>query len=256
MLKKIVSCIALAFLCSCSFGQNKNIAATRAYCDHNRTVAATEAVSQLKPVLEDYIVDEVDRVSRSFVTNAYPVPIPITNTIYQITDNVISNRTIYETTNVLVYSQYSFTTNEYFNIYHITNYYSSYTSIYTNYFSTNLTYDISIVTNLYLDIYQSNIVYEISEQAQSNLVIDVASEISSNLLDDIATPIISDYAPSIISNISFSVSETIANDISNEIAPEIIYNVTTGLLDSTSYFVVSNNMLYLYRNHILIWREK
>lgn len=121
MFKKIISGIALAFLCSCSFGQNKNIAATRAYCDHNRTIAAQDAVTQLKPALEDYIVDEVDRVSRSFITNAYPVPIPITNTIYQTIDNVISNRVIYETTNVLVYSEYSFVTNSYYNIYNNTN---------------------------------------------------------------------------------------------------------------------------------------
>lgn len=151
MFKKIISCVVLALCFSCSFGQNKNIAATRAYCDHNRTIAAQDAVTQLKPALEDYIVDEVDRVSRSFVTNAYPVPIPITNTIYQITDNVISNRTIYETTNVLVYSQYSFITNQYYSVNNTTNFV---VNVVTNVNAiieqtTNFVYTHTYTTNMY-----------------------------------------------------------------------------------------------------------
>ena len=97
-------------------------AATRAYCDNNRNIAVQMTTQNLSTNLPIIVSQEVSKVSQSFVTNAYPVPVPVTNTVY--VDTVISNQIIYQTTQTEVYATYSFTTNTYVNI-------SSYTNIET-----------------------------------------------------------------------------------------------------------------------------
>ena len=102
-------------------------AATRAYCDNNRNIAVQMTTQNLSTNLPIIVSQEVAKVSQSFVTNAYPVPVPVTNTVY--VDTVISNQIIYQTTQTEVYATYAFTTNTYImnfitNIVTVTNTYS------------------------------------------------------------------------------------------------------------------------------------
>lgn len=137
-----------------AMAQTRNIAATREYCDHNRTVAAQEAVVTLRPELQTMVVDEVDRVSQSFVTNAYPVPVPVTNTIYKYTETIATNYT-----------------------------YTIQTNIIQNTIGTNITYDASDVV--------TNIAYDVAYQVSSNMVNESVDDIVSTILFDKSRLVIS-----------------------------------------------------------------
>lgn len=154
LIKSFLIIIYLSFCSICTFGQTRNIAATRAYCDHNRTVAAQEAVVILRPELQNMVVDEVDRVSQSFVTNAYPVPVPVTNTIYKYTETIATNYT-----------------------------YTIQTNIIQNTVGTNITYDASDVV--------TNIAYDVAYQVSSNMVNESVDNIVSTILFDKSRLVIS-----------------------------------------------------------------
>lgn len=111
-------------------------AATRAYCDNNRNIAVQMTTQNLSTNLPVIVSQEVAKVSQSFVTNAYPVPVPVTNTVY--VETVVSNQIIYQTTQAEVYATYAFTTNIYVN---------STTNIYVTE-TTNITTDIDFSTNI------------------------------------------------------------------------------------------------------------
>lgn len=203
--------------------------ATRAYCDHNVDIAVSRSTLNIQTNLPSIVSQEVELVSQRFVTNAYPVPIPVTNTVY--VDTVISNQIIYQTTQTEVYATISYNTNVYVNIY--TNTYFEYITninvqVETNY--VNFTTNVTVYIN-------TNVLYETTYHTNVNTYIDTIVY-STNVTVDV--------------NTNVYIDTFIATNITK--VQQFIVDVET---QTNSYFEVGiDGKLRLYYNGIIKWEEK
>lgn len=62
LIKSFLIITCLSFCSICTFGQNRNIAATRAYCDNNMVIATQNAIANITPLINDVVDSAVENV--------------------------------------------------------------------------------------------------------------------------------------------------------------------------------------------------
>jgi hypothetical protein len=220
--------------------QSSSPAATRAYCDNNRNISVQMAVQNISTNLQPMVSQEVERVSKSFVTNAYPVPVPVTNTVY--VETVVSNQIIYQTTQTEVYATYAFMTNIYVN---------STTNIYVTE-TTNITTDIDFSTNIIQQI-GTNAILPNTEGSNFNFMVsdnrgyDMLLSTNSSGMNMVFGRTYNDFK-------GLHPHYMQSTNIPPSYIPDIIYYIDIHKVNSTSYdnrhygFTRQNDSLYIGKN--------